>query len=76
MVFNTFVLMQIFNFFNSRKLNDELNIFEGLRRSPLFLIIVVIIIGLQIIIGRFGGKPFHISYDVNFGRWVQCNNCY
>jgi Ca2+ transporting ATPase len=30
MIFNTFVMLQYFNFFNARKLNDELNIFEGL----------------------------------------------
>jgi len=26
-IFNTFVMLQFFNFFNARKLNDELNIF-------------------------------------------------
>ena len=30
MVFNTFVVLQIFNFFNCRKIQDELNILEGI----------------------------------------------
>mmetsp|Transcript_28838 Transcript_28838/g.33306 ORF Transcript_28838/g.33306 Transcript_28838/m.33306 type:complete len:266 (-) Transcript_28838:30-827(-) len=71
LVFNTFVMMQILNFFNSRKLNDELNIFEGLTRAPVFCLIVVLIVGLQIIIGRFGNKPLNISYDgMNILHWL------
>ena len=30
-IFNAYVWMQIFNFFNSRRINDEKNIFEGKR---------------------------------------------
>ena len=29
-IFNMFVMMQLFNFLNSRKLNDEMNIFENI----------------------------------------------
>ena len=35
-VFNAFVCMQVANFFNSRKIFDEFNIFEGISRSRLF----------------------------------------
>ena len=28
-VFNVFVVLQIFNFFNARRINDEFNIFNG-----------------------------------------------
>ncbi len=44
-IFNTFVLMQIFNMIPSRKINDEWNIFEGLLKNPVFCILFVIIIG-------------------------------
>jgi len=44
LIFNVFVWMQIFNFLNARKIEDELNIFENITASPMFLIIVVIII--------------------------------
>ena len=29
-IFNTFVWMQIFNFINSRRIRDEINVFEGI----------------------------------------------
>lgn len=29
-IFNSFVFMQVFNFINSRKLNDEFNVFANL----------------------------------------------
>ena len=41
MVFNVFVLMQLFNEINSRKIHDETNVFEGVFSNPLFLVIIV-----------------------------------
>ena len=38
-VFNTFVLMTLFNEINARKLHNERNVFEGLFSNPLFLFI-------------------------------------
>merc|ERR1711912_197316 len=49
MVFNTFVLMQLFNEYNSRKLFGEINIFGGLAQNPLFLGISVVTMILQVI---------------------------
>ena len=36
-LFTTFVFMQIFNFFNSRHIRDEFNIFASLLKHPLYL---------------------------------------
>ena len=41
MVFNVFVLMQIFNEVNSRKIHNELNVFDGVLKNKIFLIIVI-----------------------------------
>jgi len=49
-IFTAFVLLQIFNMICARKINDELNILEGILGNPIFLIIWVIIIAGQIII--------------------------
>lgn len=43
-------LSQIFNMFNSRKINDELNVFENVTKSKLFWIMLVIMCGAQVII--------------------------
>jgi Ca2+ transporting ATPase len=41
--FNAFVMMQIFNFINARKIKDEWNIFSGIHRNGYFLSIVFLI---------------------------------
>jgi P-type Ca2+ transporter type 2B len=68
-IFNTFVLLQVFNFLNARKLHEEFNIFEGITRNPLFLIIVGGIFGLQILLVTFTGSAFGV-YD-NYGLTVE-----
>lgn len=40
-VFNTFVLMQIFNELNARKIHGERNVFEGVFNNPIFCSIVL-----------------------------------
>lgn len=40
MVFNTFVMMQLFNEINSRKVHGERNVFSGITHNPVFLIIM------------------------------------
>jgi Ca2+ transporting ATPase len=44
-VFNVFVVMQIFNMINVRKIHDELNIFEGITENMTYIIIWLIVAG-------------------------------
>ncbi|KAH6633790.1 plasma membrane calcium-transporting ATPase 2 [Boeremia exigua] len=60
-IFNSFVWMQIFNIFNNRRLDNKLNIFEGIQRNHFFSFIVVLIIGLQVMIIMVGGRAFQIT---------------
>lgn len=62
-IFNTFVWMQIFNIFNNRRLDNKLNVLEGVHRNIFFIGIVALIIGLQIMIIFVGGRAFAISSD-------------
>ena len=39
-VFNTFVMLQLFNEINSRKVHGERNVFEGIFRNPVFIVIM------------------------------------
>jgi Ca2+-transporting ATPase len=61
LIFNSFVWMQIFNIFNNRRLDNKLNIFEGIHRNFFFIGIVALIIGLQIMIIFVGGRAFGIK---------------
>jgi len=36
-IFNTFVMMTLFNEINARKIHGERNVFKGLNRNPLFI---------------------------------------
>ncbi|KAL6568665.1 Calcium-transporting ATPase 9, plasma membrane-type [Orobanche hederae] len=69
-VFNAFVLCQIFNEFNARK-PEELNVFTGVTKNPLFTGIVGTTFILQIIIINFLGK-FTSTVQLNLKLWVIC----
>ncbi|KAI8477413.1 MAG: hypothetical protein J3K34DRAFT_453016 [Monoraphidium minutum] len=50
LLFNAFIWCQIFNEINARRINDELNVFEGLHKSPIFIGVLAVTIGLQVVI--------------------------
>jgi Ca2+ transporting ATPase len=60
-IFNLFVFLQIYNFLNSRKIEDEVNIFEDISRSNWFIMIVLLIIFLQVVIVTFGHRAMSCS---------------
>jgi Ca2+ transporting ATPase len=74
-MFNSFVYMTLGNQIVSRKLHDEFNIFEGMSRNPLFIIIVITCASLQAIIINFTGPVFKVlplsalqwGYSILFG---------
>ncbi|XP_030546928.1 calcium-transporting ATPase 9, plasma membrane-type isoform X2 [Rhodamnia argentea] len=68
MVFNAFVLCQIFNEFNARK-PDELNVFSGVTRNHLFISIIGVTIVLQILIVEFLGK-FAKTVKLSWNLWL------
>ncbi len=50
MFFNVFVLLQIFNEVNARKLKcTELNVFKNFFNNPLFLVILVLTVAIQLL---------------------------
>jgi len=72
-VFNIFVLIQLMNEINSRKLRDEWNAFEGISRNWLFVAIWVGTICVQIIIVTFGSYPFGCALGgLSFLQWLVC----
>ena len=73
-VFNTFVWMQIFNEFNSRRLDNHCNIFEGVHRNAFFIVINIIMVAGQIMIVFVGGQAFQIR-RINSVQWAICLLC-
>jgi len=74
-LFNLFVFLQVFNFINSRKIKDELNVFDGITNSPLFILIVGGIFVLQVIIILIGNRPMSCSPHVRQPRTLKSLIC-
>ncbi|XP_053150615.1 plasma membrane calcium-transporting ATPase 2 isoform X18 [Hemicordylus capensis] len=70
-IFNTFVMMQLFNEINARKIHGERNVFDGIFRNPIFCTIVLGTFAVQIVIVQFGGKPFSCS-PLELDQWLWC----
>ncbi|KAM9759904.1 plasma membrane calcium-transporting ATPase 2 isoform 1-T4 [Menidia menidia] len=70
-IFNTFVMMQLFNEINARKIHGERNVFDGIFRNPIFCSIVFGTFAVQIVIVQFGGKPFSCQ-PLNLEKWMWC----
>ncbi|KAL4786150.1 hypothetical protein BJX76DRAFT_346433 [Aspergillus varians] len=73
-VFNTFVWMQIFNEFNNRRLDNKLNIFEGMHRNYWFIGINCIMVGGQVMIIYIGGEAFNVR-EITSAQWGICIAC-
>ena len=70
-VFNAFVWMQIFNQYNCRRLDNKLNIFEGVQRNLFFIGIQFIIVAGQVLIVFKGGQAFSVQ-ALNGPQWGLC----
>ncbi|XP_053170983.1 plasma membrane calcium-transporting ATPase 2 isoform X3 [Scomber japonicus] len=70
-IFNTFVMMQLFNEINARKIHGERNVFDGIFRNPIFCSIVFGTFAMQIVIVQFGGKPFSCQ-PLDLEKWMWC----
>ncbi|CAN7011596.1 unnamed protein product [Brassica rapa subsp. trilocularis] len=68
MIFNAFVMCQIFNEFNARK-PDEMNVFSGVTKNPLFIAIVGVTFVLQILIVTFLGEFAH-TVPLSWQLWL------
>uniref|UniRef100_A0A8C1SRT4 Calcium-transporting ATPase n=1 Tax=Cyprinus carpio TaxID=7962 RepID=A0A8C1SRT4_CYPCA len=70
-VFNTFVMLQLFNEINARKIHGERNVFEGIFNNMIFCSIVFGSFVIQFLIVQFGGKPFS-CVGLSVEQWLWC----
>ncbi|XP_031098445.1 putative calcium-transporting ATPase 13, plasma membrane-type [Ipomoea triloba] len=70
LIFNTFVLCQVFNEFNARKL-EKRNVFQGIHKNKLFVGIICITVVLQVVMVEFL-KKFADTERLNWGQWGLC----
>jgi P-type Ca2+ transporter type 2C len=60
LIFNTFVWMQIFNAVNCRRIDNKLNIFESFWNNWIFIGILFVMVGGQVLIVFIGGAAFSV----------------
>ncbi|XP_010025947.2 putative calcium-transporting ATPase 13, plasma membrane-type [Eucalyptus grandis] len=70
LMFNTFVLCQVFNEFNARKLKKK-NVFGGIHKNKLFLGIIFVTMVLQVVMVEFL-KRFAGTERLSWGQWGTC----
>lgn len=71
LVFNTFVMMQLFNQVNARKIYGEVNVLNGILDNKLFVTILGAELLLQALIVQFGGEAFG-TRPLSFAQWAAC----
>lgn len=72
-IFNTFVLMTVFNQINSRMLFGELNVFQGALSNKYFVVIWCIEFVAQLLMAAVGGVFFGCSDDgLDTEQWIRC----
>jgi len=71
MVFNTFVFMQVFNEINSRKVDLQKNVFEGIFTNYIFVAIIIITVVVQIFVVQFGGQAIR-TVPLSWLQWLYC----
>uniref|UniRef100_A0A0N5B1V3 Calcium-transporting ATPase n=1 Tax=Strongyloides papillosus TaxID=174720 RepID=A0A0N5B1V3_STREA len=70
-VFNSFVMMTLFNEINARKIHGERNIFSGIFSNPIYYCIWISTFILQILIVQFGGRWFQTA-PLSVDQWLWC----
>ncbi|GMF17371.1 unnamed protein product [Phytophthora fragariaefolia] len=70
-IFNTFVFCQLFNEFNARRTNNDWRVFTGLVANPLFIMIIVVTLLVQVLLAELGGD-FTKTSGISFTHWLIC----
>ena len=70
--FDAFVFLQVFNFFNARKLKkNDVNIFTDIGDNYLFILIVIGIFICQLFIVQYGGRALKLV-PLSFNQHIVC----
>ncbi|KAL3724817.1 hypothetical protein ACJRO7_029910 [Eucalyptus globulus] len=70
LIFNAFVLCQVFNMFNARKLEKK-NVFGDIHKNIMFIGIIFVTVVLQVVMVEFQ-KWFTGTERLSWGQWGKC----
>jgi len=69
-VFNVFVLCQVFNEFNARNIGDDMDCFRGLFSNPIFVSIIIVTVAVQYGLVEYGGDFFKTT-SLDADQWMK-----
>jgi magnesium-transporting ATPase (P-type) len=69
LIFNAFIFCQLFNEYNARILGNELNMFAGITKNPIFLAVTAFSIIAQICLVEVGGT-FVSTTHLTWSQWL------
>ncbi|XP_033337765.1 plasma membrane calcium-transporting ATPase 3 isoform X6 [Megalopta genalis] len=70
-IFNTFVMMTLFNEFNARKIHGQRNVFQGIFTNPIFYSIWILTCLSQVVIIQYGKMAFSTK-ALTLEQWMWC----
>ena len=70
-IYCCFVLLQLANQINCRKVTTEVDVFKGATKNKLFMSLLTSEILLHVAIVQAGGAVFHTA-PLNAGEWLRC----
>ncbi|XP_044741527.1 plasma membrane calcium-transporting ATPase 2 isoform X4 [Chrysoperla carnea] len=70
-IFNSFVMMTLFNEFNARKIHGQRNVFEGIFTNPIFYTIWIGTCLSQVVIIQYGKMAFSTK-SLTLEQWLWC----
>lgn len=70
-IFNTFVMMTLFNEFNARKIHGQRNVFDGVLNNPIFCLIWIGTFVSQVVIIQYGMLAFNTK-ELALDQWMWC----
>ncbi|XP_065370729.1 plasma membrane calcium-transporting ATPase 1 isoform X9 [Calliphora vicina] len=70
-IFNTFVMMTLFNEINARKIHGQRNVLEGLFTNPIFYTIWIFTMISQVVIVQYGKMAFSTK-ALSLDQWLWC----
>ncbi|KAL7726666.1 hypothetical protein ACLKA6_017707 [Drosophila palustris] len=70
-IFNTFVMMTLFNEINARKIHGQRNVVEGLFTNPIFYTIWIFTMISQVLIIQYGKMAFSTK-ALSLDQWLWC----
>uniref|UniRef100_A0A1I8MV65 Calcium-transporting ATPase n=1 Tax=Musca domestica TaxID=7370 RepID=A0A1I8MV65_MUSDO len=70
-IFNTFVMMTLFNEINARKIHGQRNVLEGFFTNPIFYSIWIATVVSQVVIVQYGKMAFSTK-ALSLDQWLWC----